>query len=194
MRLTGYQAVRVSGLLAAIAILLTGCTVRTYKLTKDRVDQDLTTGNKGYLAGSGPAAESTKERKTTRDTQVVEVEFTPWIKFKKAPDTKAKQPGALEADDYKASAVQDDYAEGNRGLIFESETPEIKDIPAFQDYRVQKGDTLQKISKKFYNTSKKWMKIYEANRDKLRGPDKIMPGQMIKIPLDGSENIPKNLK
>ena len=53
-------------------------------------------------------------------------------------------------------------------------------------YKVQKGDTLQKISSQpeIYGTSKKWMKIYEANKDKLKSPDKIRPGQELKIPRD----------
>ncbi len=190
MRKTGYQAAGLIGL--AVAVLLSGCTVRSYKMTKDRVDQDLSTGNKGYLAGSVPAEDTTKERKMTRDVQVVEVEFKPWIKFEKAPDVKGKQPVAKQTQDY--VETQDDYAEGNRGFIFESETPEIKDIPVFEDYRVQKGDTLQKISKKFYGTSKKWMKIYEANRDTLKAPDKILPGQLLKIPLEGSVKTPEHLK
>lgn len=49
-------------------------------------------------------------------------------------------------------------------------------------YTVQRGDTLQKISQKFYGTSKSWMKIYEANRGKIKKPDVIVVGTVIKIP------------
>jgi nucleoid-associated protein YgaU len=54
-----------------------------------------------------------------------------------------------------------------------------------QKYVVGKNDTLQKISKKFYGTTRHWTKIYEANRDVLKGPDKVYPGQTLNIPEAG---------
>ena len=54
--------------------------------------------------------------------------------------------------------------------------------PAQQSYSVKSGDTLSKISKQFYGDANKYMKIYEANRDTLSDPDKIKPGQVLKIP------------
>jgi nucleoid-associated protein YgaU len=49
-------------------------------------------------------------------------------------------------------------------------------------YVVQRGDTLQKISQKFYGTSKSWQKIYDANKAKLKKPDVIVVGTTLKIP------------
>ena len=49
-------------------------------------------------------------------------------------------------------------------------------------YTVQSGDSLSKISKQFYGNANDYMKIYEANRDKLNDPDKIRPGQELVIP------------
>lgn len=49
-------------------------------------------------------------------------------------------------------------------------------------YTVQAGDTLSKISKHFYGDAKKYAKIFDANRDQLADPDKIRPGQVLKIP------------
>ena len=46
-------------------------------------------------------------------------------------------------------------------------------------YTVQSGDTLGKIGQR-YNVG--WQQIFEANRDKLDDPDKIYPGQELKIP------------
>jgi nucleoid-associated protein YgaU len=54
--------------------------------------------------------------------------------------------------------------------------------PKEQAYTVQSGDTLSKISKQFYGDANKYMKIFEANRDQLNDPDKIKPGQVLKIP------------
>jgi nucleoid-associated protein YgaU len=57
-----------------------------------------------------------------------------------------------------------------------------------------KGDTLQKISKKFYGKTNKWNRIYEANKDKLKSPNKIYPGQVIDIPVESLKKLQENLK
>ncbi len=49
-------------------------------------------------------------------------------------------------------------------------------------YTVAKGDTLSKISKQFYGNANDYMRIFDANRDQLKDPDKIFPGQTLKIP------------
>ena len=52
-----------------------------------------------------------------------------------------------------------------------------------KSYTVKKGDTLQEISQKMYGTTKKWRRIYEANRGTIKGgPEKIMPGMKLTIP------------
>nr|MBU1327838.1 LysM peptidoglycan-binding domain-containing protein [Candidatus Omnitrophota bacterium] len=51
-----------------------------------------------------------------------------------------------------------------------------------QYYIVQKGDTLQKISEKFFGTTQKWKSIYDANKHILKSPDRIRPGQKLAIP------------
>jgi LysM repeat protein len=49
-------------------------------------------------------------------------------------------------------------------------------------YTVKSGDSLSKISKEFYGNAGDYMKIFEANRDKLSDPNKIQPGQELVIP------------
>ena len=49
-------------------------------------------------------------------------------------------------------------------------------------YTVQPGDTLSAIAKKFLGNASEYMEIYSANRDQLTDPDKIKPGQVLKIP------------
>jgi nucleoid-associated protein YgaU len=51
-----------------------------------------------------------------------------------------------------------------------------------QTYTVAKGDTLSHIAKQFYGSANKWNAIFEANRDQLDDPDRIQPGQVLKIP------------
>lgn len=53
-----------------------------------------------------------------------------------------------------------------------------------QSYTVKPGDTLSKISRQFYGDADEYMRIYYANRDKLRDPDKIQVGQQLVIPPD----------
>jgi nucleoid-associated protein YgaU len=53
---------------------------------------------------------------------------------------------------------------------------------AERTYTVQSGDTLSKISKQFYGNANDYTKIFEANRDVLKDPDKISSGQTLKIP------------
>jgi nucleoid-associated protein YgaU len=49
-------------------------------------------------------------------------------------------------------------------------------------YTVKSGDTLSKIAKQHLGDANAYMKIFEANKDQLTDPDKIKPGQVLKIP------------
>ena len=51
-----------------------------------------------------------------------------------------------------------------------------------KSYTVQPGDSLSKIAKEFYGNASSYMKIFEANKDKLSDPNKIQVGQVLKIP------------
>ncbi len=53
---------------------------------------------------------------------------------------------------------------------------------AKRTYTVQAGDNLSKISKQFYGDANKYMKIFEANKDKLSDPDKVKVGTELLIP------------
>ena len=53
---------------------------------------------------------------------------------------------------------------------------------AGRTYTVKAGDTLSAIAKEHLGSASAYMKIFEANRDQLTDPDKIKPGQVLKIP------------
>lgn len=53
---------------------------------------------------------------------------------------------------------------------------------AMRIYEVVSGDSLSKIAKREYGDAKLWPRIFEANKDLLKDPDKILPGQKLKIP------------
>jgi len=54
--------------------------------------------------------------------------------------------------------------------------------PAKKTHKVVAGDTLSKIAKAYYGNANDYMKIFNANKDKLKDPDKIFPGQELIIP------------
>jgi len=157
--------------LAGICVLtstlaLSGCVARTYNLTRDRVDQELSlsSGNRGYIMGQAPEP---KERKTTRTTRVFEVELGQANKVK----TSYQIATPLATKTIEESGMEQEIQNQETNL-------------SFQKYTVVKNDTLQKISNKFYGTTKRWMKLYEANKDVLRGPDKLYAGQVLNIPSE----------
>jgi nucleoid-associated protein YgaU len=53
---------------------------------------------------------------------------------------------------------------------------------AQKTYTVQAGDTLSKIAKEHLGNANAYMKIFDANKDQLSDPDKIKPGQVLRIP------------
>jgi nucleoid-associated protein YgaU len=53
---------------------------------------------------------------------------------------------------------------------------------AERTYTVVEGDSLSRIAKRHYGDANKWRTIYEANRDLIKDPDLIHPGQSFRIP------------
>lgn len=49
-------------------------------------------------------------------------------------------------------------------------------------YVVKAGDSLSKIAKREYGDANAWKAIFEANRDQIKDPNLIQPGQKLKIP------------
>ena len=67
------------------------------------------------------------------------------------------------------------------GLTFPEVVEEVEKV---EYYEIVSGDTLGGIAKKFYGSSSKYTRIHEANKELIPDPNKIYPGQKIKIPLD----------
>jgi nucleoid-associated protein YgaU len=53
---------------------------------------------------------------------------------------------------------------------------------AEKTYVVVAGDSLSKIAKREYGNANDWNRIFEANKDILKDPNKIYPGQKLRIP------------
>ncbi|MBU1122281.1 MAG: LysM peptidoglycan-binding domain-containing protein [Candidatus Omnitrophota bacterium] len=166
-------------LLIIAVLFLGGCSVKTYTVEQQRVDTQLE-GNQGYLCGNPPAESSNQENRlgSTRKTSVMEIEFGSYQRKKKGSN-KIKAEYVPKKKETPKQKVEIEQVE----VIEEENYPEV--ITVTDDYKwytVAKSDTLQKISYKFFNTTKKWIYIFEQNKDILSSPDKIYPGMKIKIP------------
>ena len=58
----------------------------------------------------------------------------------------------------------------------------VEDTTIFANHTVKSGDTLGKIAKHYYGNAMKYTAIYDANRNILKNPDVIHPGQELVIP------------
>jgi nucleoid-associated protein YgaU len=90
--------------------------------------------------------------------------------FGVAKDQETKEKVILAAGNVEGVAAVDDM------MTVDRSAPEAK------YYSVVKGDTLSKIAKEFYGNANDYMRIFEANKPMLTHPDKIYPGQNLRIP------------
>ena len=90
----------------------------------------------------------------------------------------AKEKAALIAGNVKGvSSVDDDGLKVAGGAA-----PAASTAGRTRYYTIQSGDTLSKIAKEHYGDSGDYNKIFDANREVIEDPDKIYPGQQIRIP------------
>ncbi len=83
-------------------------------------------------------------------------------------------------------------AEAEKAIVAAGNTPGVGEVEAHIDiedepeqtifYTVKSGDTLSKIAKEHYGDAMKYPVIFEANTPMLSDPDKIYPGQTLRIP------------
>ena len=100
----------------------------------------------------------------------------------------ANPPGKPDFSDVKSGSTTTapapakvDFSDVQSGVA--STAPTAPEAAAtVQTYTVAKGDTLSKIAKKFYGDANKYPVIFEANKPMLKDPDKIYPGQNLRIP------------
>lgn len=91
----------------------------------------------------------------------------------------ASAPSATEA----VADAPAEEAPPVEAVVAEPEAPEAEPAaPAPVIYTVVSGDTLSGIAQRFYGDASAYMRIFEANRDKLNDPNLIHPGQDLVIP------------
>lgn len=90
-----------------------------------------------------------------------------------------------KADFSKVTASVDSTAQVSPKADFSGVTASVDSTAQLggeQSYTVKGGDSLSKIAKQFYGDGNAWNRIFDANRDQLDDPDKIQPGQTLRIP------------
>lgn len=166
--------------------MINGCSVRTYSIMQERVDQNFKAGNRGYLTGSPDVSEQ-KTRKSTRQLQVIEVEWPP-VKVEEGPPApiapRQEFSSTLPAMENREISEESSVVPVTASKTVIGSPVEISKAMVMKKYTVRDGDTLQSIAKKFYGTTKRWKEIYEANQEIVKSQDKIYPGQIIEIPLE----------
>lgn len=166
-----------------------GVKVQSYLEDRTRVDQQMY-GNAGYLLGA--PQEGGIERKKTRKIYVVE--FTKESEDVSDEDvvvkrifSKSSSGDVLESSrEIMNSKQADSYEEAmfyNDLKVLNFEDDVSAEATTYEMYTIEKGDTLQKISNKFYGCYSKWTVIYAANKNKIKSPDSLVVGMVIKIPL-----------
>lgn len=170
--LTGFAIVMV-------AAFVSSCTMRSYVQEKGRVDQEMT-GNAGCIQGTCPPVDRSNLPQS-RDTYVLEIDTGP-AKVKGSDAQAATKSSVTEEvyveEEYSTSQNEYNYGNVNESFVAEAEVVE----PSFTEYKIEKNDTLQKISQKFYGTTKRWNELYQANKDVIKDPNRIKPGKTIRIP------------
>jgi len=73
-------------------------------------------------------------------------------------------------------------AAGNVKGVAQVETTSDDDLAGAVFHTVEKGDTLSAVAKKTLGKASRYMEIFEANKPMLKDPDRIYPGQVLRIP------------
>lgn len=178
---------------AAIILMVSGCAaskdikMSAYVQEKPRVDQEIATSQPVGNWQNAPMAVD-PERKPTRKVYVMEmtketegididsIEVKTEGNVRTTTTTTKRtipQPSLYEAPNVEIPPIQ----ESDRSQGLDSAAT------SFVAYTVEKDDTLQKISKKFYDSYSKWPRIYNANKDVIKNPDFLQPGLKLQIPV-----------
>jgi len=98
-------------------------------------------------------------------------------------------PDAVPVQENFEPATEEDTADNPPSAISsQSELPDsakyeqAEKIKTQKFHIVRKGQTLTQISQKYYGSAGNWKKILDANRDKIKDPNKLIPGTKLIIP------------
>lgn len=197
---------RVRTILGGLLLLsLGGCgatrevQIRSYMQDMQRVDQNRDAGNAGYIMGA-PVDDGKEYKKTrkvyilevNRSTQVTDTNIDVEESFQSsspAPVASVTPPSEPEPvrrvvrEEQTISTRRIQLPDFDNETYYKEAASSAKEPVRYVEYTIEKNDTLQKISKKFYDSFSQWTKIYDANRNKIDNPDVLKPGVTIQIPV-----------
>lgn len=171
----------------AMSSVLSGCLLRFRTVEKPRTDLGVS-GNAGCLQGKCKDVAKPSKLSDKRLISVLELELGK-NKKKIAKEQKELDARKGQVEDYKANLnraidSQEPLIDEDEEIVFEPSVLDKETVASngVQTYVVQKGDTLQKISQKFYGTTKKYLYLYESNKDVMKTKDSLRVGQKLTIP------------
>ena len=106
------------------------------------------------------------------------------VKEKPIPVDSKIKPAAVEAKATEVAKAATPAPEKTPTPLASTTKPVKPVSPVDQQYVVKVGDTLSKLAERFYNSTSKWEKIFEANRENLKNPNYIYVGMKLIIPAD----------
>ena len=188
----------------AIVVSLSGC-LRTYVFKQERVDQEIS-GNRGTIMGDAPPARakktpaertiigvdvelpvftSVKEKQPAMEKREVTTDRELWGNrgYTSGETTPSQTAYPYSAERVEKVRVVEEKVEAQPS--FSAPFKMKKKEPDFTEYKVSKGDTLSTIAARsdIYGDAGKWKKIYEANKDAIKDPSRVYPGQVLRIPV-----------
>jgi nucleoid-associated protein YgaU len=122
----------------------------------------------GSISVSGSIAEESER------ARIIEI-LSGYEGISRVEDKLTVAPPAQPAPETAAEPAAEQAAE-------QAETEDTATEAAGRSYTVQSGDSLWKIAEEMYGNGSKYMAIFDANKDILENPDRIFPGQELKIP------------
>lgn len=162
-------------------IILSGC-MTAKKVVRERVDQEVA-GNQGVIYGSVPPP--TRPAKTTREYIQVDVDLDEmFAKTQKPSEVKpaASTSAAPAASTCAPYRVPSSSAKPVCAPALQASAPAVTSLT----YTVKPDQSLSRIAKEVYGDGSKWNIIYEANKEKIKDPNKIKAGLTLVIPQLGT--------
>lgn len=160
-----------------IAGITAGCRTATRMVEEPRVDlQVASSDNRGYLIGTPPPA--SEPWKTTRKMVETEIEVP---SLPGSAGQVSRPPVGLR----EVAPPEVDFSES--GPASDQGLPKT-----FDTYVVKKGDTLWSIAADphVFGDAAKWRKLYAANHDVLKSPDRLRAGMKLRVPRGGAAPAP----
>lgn len=187
-------------LVAFVLFSATGC-MKVRKVIRERVDQEVT-GNQGVIYGDVPPAETPTEPKM-REYYEVDVELPPFgMKETEYKKYEQVSDGVVIKDSEGKPIIKETTASYRPASSYATEEIEVEEVyeeveiepakvttvkttaskPEFSSYTVKSGQSLWKIAKEVYGDPNRWNEIYEANKEKIKDPNRLKQGLVLNIP------------